>query len=174
MNGVFTIFNILRLRAGPQDLPADSGTLIFWVGIALIAGMVVGIPLYGFGQALALNVMDLVVLYAFVAIVLTIRGVPDRLRQTFTAMAGTGAILGLLMALLMLLMGGPDPGREPEDIATGVVLGMLTLLAWLLLVFGHILQQALGLALRLVGMLLALGYVVISSVLTQTAIGLFQ
>ncbi|WP_019594738.1 hypothetical protein [Thioalkalivibrio sp. ALM2T] len=174
MNGLAAMLNILRLRAGPQDLPADNGTLIFWIGIALIAGMVIGIPLYGFGHALALNVMDLVVLYAFVVILLSIRGVPDRWRQTFIAMAGTGAILGLLMALLMLLAGGPDPGREPEDIATGVVLGMLILLAWLLLVFGHILQQALGLGMRLIGMLIALGYVVVSSVITQTAIGLFQ
>ncbi|WP_026279165.1 MULTISPECIES: hypothetical protein [unclassified Thioalkalivibrio] len=174
MNGLTPMLNILRLHSGPQDLPADNGTLIFWVGIALIAGMVIGIPLYGFGQALALNVMDLVVLYAFVVIVLSLRGVPDRWRQTFTAMAGTGAVLGLLMALLMLLAGGPDPAREPEDVATGVVLGMLVLFAWLLLVFGHILQQALGLGMRLVGMLIALGYIVISSVLTQTAIGLFQ
>lgn len=51
---------------------------------------------------------------------------------------------------------------------------MLVLLAWLLLVFGHILQQALGLGSRLVGMLIALGYIVVSSVATQTAIGLFQ
>ncbi|WP_018879476.1 MULTISPECIES: hypothetical protein [unclassified Thioalkalivibrio] len=174
MNGLTPMLNILRLHSGPQDLPADNGTLIFWVGIALIAGMVIGIPLYGFGQALALNVMDLVVLYAFVVIVLSLRGVPDRWRQTFTAMAGTGAVLGLLMALLMLLAGGPDPAREPEDVATGIVLGMLVLFAWLLLVFGHILQQALGLGMRLVGMLIALGYIVISSVLTQTAIGLFQ
>ncbi|WP_018877284.1 hypothetical protein [Thioalkalivibrio sp. ALE28] len=174
MNGLTPMLNILRLHSGPQDLPADNGTLTFWVGIALIAGMVIGIPLYGFGQALALNVMDLVVLYAFVVIVLSLRGVPDRWRQTFTAMAGTGAVLGLLMALLMLLAGGPDPAREPEDVATGIVLGMLVLFAWLLLVFGHILQQALGLGMRLVGMLIALGYIVISSVLTQTAIGLFQ
>ncbi|WP_026280737.1 MULTISPECIES: hypothetical protein [unclassified Thioalkalivibrio] len=174
MNGLTPMLNILRLHSGPQDLPADNGTLIFWVGIALIAGMVIGIPLYGFGQALALNVMDLVVLYAFVVIVLSLRGVPDRWRQTFTAMAGAGAVLGLLMALLMLLAGGPDPAREPEDVATGIVLGMLVLFAWLLLVFGHILQQALGLGMRLVGMLIALGYIVISSVLTQTAIGLFQ
>lgn len=174
MNGLAPMLNILRLRTGPQDLPADNGTLIFWVGIALIAGMVIGIPLYGFGQALALNVMDLVVLYAFVVIVLNMRGVPDRWRQTFTAMAGTGALLGLLMALLMLLAGGPDPARDPEEVATGIVFGMLVLFAWLLLVFGHILQQALGLGMRLVGMLVALGYIVISSVLTQTAIGLFQ
>lgn len=174
MNGLAAMLNILRLHAGPQDLPADNGTLIFWVGIALIAGMVIGIPLYGFGQALALNVMDLVVLYAFVAILLSMQGVSDRWRQTFTAMAGTGAVLGLLMAFLMVLAGGPDPAREPEEVATGVVFGMLVLLAWLLLVFGHILQQALGLGSRLVGMLTALGYIVVSSVATQTAIGLFQ
>ncbi|WP_019624977.1 hypothetical protein [Thioalkalivibrio sp. ALJT] len=174
MSGLAPMLNILRLGAGPQDLPADNATLMFWVGIALIAGMVIGIPLYGFGGALALNVMDLVVLYAFVMIVLNTRGVPDRWRQTFTAMAGTGAILGLLMALLMLLAGGPDPGREPEDIATGVVFGMLVLLAWLLLVFGHILQQALDMGSRLVGMLVALGYIVVSSVATQTAVGLLQ
>ena len=174
MNSLAAMLNILRLQTGPQDLPADNGTLVFWVGIALIAGMVIGIPLYGFGQALALNVMDLVVLYAFVVIVLNLRGVPDRWRQTFTAMAGTGAVLGLLMAMLMLLAGGPDPASDPEEVSTGLLLGMLVLFAWLLLVFGHILQQALGLGMRLVGMLIALGYIVVSSVVTQTAIGLFQ
>jgi len=174
LNSLVVMLNILRLRAGPQDLPADDGTLVFWIGIAVVTGMAIGTPLYGFGPALTLNVADLVVLYAFVALALKLRGHPDRWRQTFVAMAGTGALLGLLMAILMLLAGGPEPGREPEDVATGAVLGLLALLAWLLLVFGHVLQQALEFASRLPGMLLALGYVVVSSAVTQAALGLLQ
>ncbi|ADC70873.1 conserved hypothetical protein [Thioalkalivibrio sp. K90mix] len=170
MNSLWTMLDILRLRRGPQDLPADGGTLIFWLGIALVTGMAVGIPMYGTSQALILNVLDLAVLYLFIVVVLRLGGVPDRWRQTFTAMAGTGALLGLLMALLMLI----DAPADPEEVSTGALLALLTLVAWLLLVFGHILQQALELGSRLVGMLMALGYVVVSSVVTQTALGVLS
>lgn len=47
------MLDILRLRRGPQDLPPDIGTLIFWLGVALVTGMAVGIPMYGAGQALS-------------------------------------------------------------------------------------------------------------------------
>ncbi|WP_026278575.1 MULTISPECIES: hypothetical protein [unclassified Thioalkalivibrio] len=167
MNSLWTMLDILRLRSGPQDLPPDSATLIFWLGIALVTGMAVGIPMYGTGQALVLNVLDLVVLYMFIVVVLRMGGVPDRWLQTFTAMAGTGALLGLLMALLMLI----DAPTDPEEVSTGALLALLTLVGWLLLVFGHILQQALELGSRFVGMLIALGYVVVSSVITQVALG---
>lgn len=169
MNSLPVMLDILRLRRGPQDLPADVGTLVFWLGVALVTGMAVGIPLYGVAGALALNLLDLAVLYAFIAIVLGMRGFPGRWIQTWTAMAGSGALLGVLMALLMLLGAG-----DPEAVSPLVVLAMLALLVWLLLVFGHILHQALELGGRMTGMLIALVYLIISSVITQTAIGVLQ
>ena len=169
MNSLPVMLGILRLRRGPQDLPADVGTLVFWLGVALVIGMAIGIPMYGVAGALALNVLDLAVLYAFITVALAMRGFPGRWIQTWTAMAGSGALLGVLMALLMLLGAG-----DPEAVSPLVVLAMLALLVWLLLVFGHILHQALELGGRMTGMLIALVYLIISSVITQTAIGVLQ
>ncbi len=172
MNSIPVMLGILGLRRGPQDLPADPVTLVFWVGVAMVAGMAIGIPIYGFGRALALNLVDLAVLFAFVRAVLAIRGVTGRWIQTYAAMVGVGAILGVGMALLMQL-GGARPA-DPESVPAAVMLGSLILLVWLLTSFGHILQQAMGFATRLPGILLGLGFVVLSSAITQLAIGMVQ
>ncbi|MGM0553239.1 MAG: hypothetical protein ACQETK_05465 [Pseudomonadota bacterium] len=172
MNSIPVMLGILALRRGPQDLPADPATLVFWVGVALVAGMAIGIPIYGVGPALTLNLVDLAVLFVFVRTVLAIRGLSGRWVQTYAAMMGVGAILGVAMALLMQL-GGARPA-DPESVPMAVMLGSLILLVWLLTSFGYILQQAMGFATRLPGVLLGLGFVVLSSMMTQFAIQVLQ
>ncbi|TVP84925.1 MAG: hypothetical protein EA347_10400 [Thioalkalivibrio sp.] len=169
MNTVVPMLEILRLRRGPQDLPPDQGVLVFWVGASLFSGILVAAPMYGVAASLFLSVLDLAVLYLFVMAALGLQGKAGRWLQTYTAMVGVSALLGLVMAVLL--------GLFPPDFAEGEVPGpalivYLGLVVWLLLAFGNILQQALDLAGRMTGVALALGFIILSSVVTQLALGL--
>ncbi|MFO8152747.1 hypothetical protein [Thioalkalivibrio sp.] len=169
MNTVVPMLEILRLRRGPQDLAADQGVLVFWMGASVFSGILIAAPMYGFAASLFLSALDLVVLYLFVMAVLGLQGRSARWMQTYTAMVGVSALLGLVMAVLL--------GFFPPDLAEGEVSApalvvYLGLVVWLLLAFGHILQQALDLAGRMTGVAIALGFVVLSSVVTQLALGL--
>ncbi len=168
MNGLLVMLDILRARRGPQDLPADPALAVFWTGVAVAVGLAIGVPMYGATPALIMNLVDVAVLFGFVALALRFQGFVGRQVQTYTAMVGTGAILGLLMALLTLVAPiDPEAGEAPAL----AVLGMLALLGWLLFVYGHILHQALELSNRMAGVVIALGFVLISSVITQGVTG---
>ncbi|TVP77947.1 hypothetical protein [Thioalkalivibrio sp.] len=41
---VASMIEVLGLRRGPQDLPADQGVLVFWTGASLLSGMLVAAP----------------------------------------------------------------------------------------------------------------------------------
>lgn len=169
LNTVVPMLEILRLRRGPQDLTSDQGVLVFWMGASVFSGILIAAPMYGFATSVFLSALDLAVLYLFVLAVLGLQGKAARWMQTYTAMVGVSALLGLVMAVLL--------GLFPPDLAEGEVsmpalIVYLGLVAWLLLAFGHILQQALDLAGRMTGVAIALGFVVLSSVVTQLALGL--
>jgi hypothetical protein len=169
LNTVLPMLEILRLRRGPQDLPADQAVLVFWMGASVFTGILIAAPMYGFATSLFLSALDLAVLYLFVMTVLGLQGLSARWVQTYTAMVGVSALLGLVMAVLL--------GFFPPDLAEGeasapALVAYLGLVVWLLLALGHILQQALGLAGRMTGVAIALGFIVLSSVVTQVALGL--
>jgi len=169
LHTVVPMLEILRLRRGPQDLPSEQGVLVFWMGASVFSGILIAAPMYGFATSLFLSALDLAVLYLFVMTLLGLQGLSARWIQTYTAMVGVSALLGLVMAVLL--------GLFPPDFAEGEVsapslIAYLGLVVWLLLAFGHILQQALGLAARMTGVAIAMGFIILSSVVTQLALGL--
>ncbi len=168
LNTVVPMLEILRLRRGPQDLPADQGVLVFWVGASIFSGILIAAPMYGFATSLFLSALDLAVLYLFVMTVLGLQGLSDRWLQTYTAMVGVSALLGLVMAVLLGLL---PPDFAEGEVSAPALFAYLGLVVWLLLAFGHILQQALGLAARMTGVAIALGFIILSSVITQLALG---
>lgn len=170
LNTVLPMLEILRLRRGPQDLPADQAVLVFWMGASVFSGILVAAPMYGFASSLFLSALDLAVLYLFVMVVLGLQGLSERWLQTYTAMVGISALLGLVMAVLLGLF--PPNFAEEGEMSALALFAYLGLVAWLLLVFGHILQQALGLAARITGVAIAFGFIILSSVVTQLALGL--
>lgn len=163
------MLQILRLRSGPQDLPADREVLIFWIGVSMVSGILVAAPLYGFVASFFLSALDLAVLWIFVLALLGLQGRSGRWLQTYTALVGVSALLGLVMAGL-LWISPPDPDQEP--MATPIMFVYLAVVVWLLLAFGHILQQSLSLTLRIFGVAIALGFVLLSSLVTQLALGI--
>jgi hypothetical protein len=165
---VVPMLEILRLRRGPQDLPADQAVLVFWMGASIFTGILVAAPMYGFATSLFLGALDLVVLYLFVITLLGLQNQTARWLQTYIAMVGVSAILGLVMAGLLWLF----PHDPNEQVAVPGLIAYLGLVAWLLVVFGHILQQSLNLAARMTGIAIALGFLILSSLVTQLALGL--
>lgn len=166
---VVPMLEILRLRRGPQDLPADQAVLVFWMGASIFTGILVAAPMYGFVASLFLGALDLVVLYLFVIMLLGLQNLTARWLQTYIAMVGVSAILGLVMAGLLWLF-PQDPSEQ--QVAVPGLIAYLGLVAWLLVVFGHILQQSLNLAQRMTGIAIALGFLILSSLVTQLALGL--
>jgi len=166
---VMPMLGVLLLRRGPQDLPADFPVLGFWMGASLFSGVLVAASQHGFIPSLLLGALDLLVLYLFVVALLRLKGISaGRWLQTYTALVGVSAMLGLVMSALLWLL---PPDFENGSVPVPAMMLYLGLVVWLLLAFGHIFQKALDLRLRMTGVAIALGFLVLSSVVTQLALG---
>ncbi|MDX1379618.1 MAG: hypothetical protein R3233_00790 [Xanthomonadales bacterium] len=144
---IVRIGELLRFKAGPQDLPASTTVLLLavaaYVGVGVLGGHAAEAELPAQRALLgaALHI-------AVIALLLTLRGLRERIVQTVTAMMFAGAALSLL-SLPLVVAAGPRPGAL-------LVLLLLGLLAWTLGVYGHIYRHALAITMPL-GVLTALG-----------------
>lgn len=138
---LWKLLEICLLRAGPQDLPAAPRFLaLTLVGYFLVDVLILQLG-FSFGAALAASLLDVLLLAAFVQVVLRIVAKPERFNQTLAALAGTGQLLGLLA---LPLIHGMLNMQATEAASGGLVLARLAVLAWSLLVTGHILRHALS------------------------------
>lgn len=162
MQALLRVFwDIALWRRGPRDLPS-SGLLLALIAAAYLAtsaaqSWLVDGPQLLWARALADLGLTLAVFWACLAIVRR----SHRLRQTLTAVLGTSVVLALPMLALQLLARavGPD-----GPVALLLELTSLPLLAWYLLVVGHIVRQALDAPL-LTGLAVAMSYFVLSYLL---------
>lgn len=145
-------FEMCRLRVAPQQLPASTGLLGLALALYVLVGIAVALPGSGWSMALLLSVLDLGVMAALTALVLWLWGKPARFNQTLSALAGTGALLGLLALPLVLMALDPVPAWA------GLL--WLALLFWNLAVRGHILRHALEIPFGM-GLLLSAGYALV-------------
>ena len=150
--GLRTWLDMCRLRAAPQQAPASSSLLGVALVFYVLVSIAVALPGSGWSLALWLTLLDLAVLAGLTALVLWMAGKPARFNQTLSALAGTGALLGLL-ALPLVLM-APDP------VPAWFGLLWLAILFWSLVVRGHILRHALEIPLGM-GVLLSAGYALV-------------
>jgi len=141
-----TLFDILRLRSGPQDLPAGSGLAIIlsiaWLGQGLLTDQILGET-----ESAPRSLFAVLVQFGAVIALLKLRNRAARIPQTISALAGTGFIFGLLALLLVLQL-------DPQQPNPGLALGYLGLFIWSLLVDGHIYRHALSIKMSL-GVLVA-------------------
>lgn len=131
-----TLAGILRLRLGPQDLPASWNLTVLLVAVYLGLGMFSGRQ-QGDEQAAATVLAVTALQYAAVTLLLYLRRHPERLPQTLCALAGTGAILGLLS---FMILSQADPAQEQPVLA----LAWFSVFFWSLVVDGHIYRHALS------------------------------
>lgn len=150
--------DLCLLRAAPQDLPAS--TVIFRLALAadLLTGLLLGFaaniaPSLAFAQGIADLLFSLTLLY----LALRIFDREPRFRQTATALLGTGTLLGLLLILPLSLI--TDAGQGGPSALAG--LSFLGIIAWSILVTGHILGHSFDLHLRQ-GVVIAVAYNLLS------------
>ena len=159
-----TIWSIVLLRAGPQDLPGG-------VGSALLGVLCFGLILVVSGQLedQPTDAVDLIVSLGVpllaVAVLLQLRGHPGRLYQTAAALFGSGALISLVNVPLWLFPGTP----VPAPIVLLVMLGLF----WSLAVDGHIWRHALDFPYPL-GVAIAVLIVIVQASLFQFLSGGIQ
>lgn len=141
---LWKLLEICLLRAGPQDLPAAPQFLALTLAGYFLVDVLISQLSFPFGAALAVSLLDLLLLAAFARIVLRIVSKPQRFMQTLAALAGTGQLLGLLA---LPLIHGLTTAQAAGETASGLAFAWLALLAWSLLVLGHILRHAMSVTL---------------------------
>lgn len=154
MQGSIGVFwDIVLLRRGPRDLPAAWGLLATAAGASFAIEFATIAHRYGAGTALAHASFDLALTAAVFSALLTLRGQGHRLVQTLTALFGIDALLSLPLALLSLSASG-----DGHQLLAGLI--FLALLAWNLLVIGHIVRGALDVPL-LNGVAVAMSFTIL-------------
>lgn len=156
------------LRRAPQELPASS--VLFGVVLAaaafsgLLLAMTAGV---GVGSGLAQSLLDLALMLGALYAALRLLALRPRFLQTATALLGTDTLITLLAQL-------PVGLARPENAESGLLalagLLFLLLVAWSVLVSGHILRHAFGITL-LQGAAIAIGFDLLSFVVVSGLTG---
>jgi len=131
-----TLLNLMRLRSGPQNLPADRGLLVVLAALYVAQGFLAG-ELIDETHAGPRTLLAIAVQFVAIAALLSLRGLQARSLQTLTAMAGTGFLFGLLSLAVLVRI-------EPGSPQPGLALAYFGMFVWSLLVDGHIYRHALS------------------------------
>ena len=138
--------DMLRLKSGPQDLPAGwqlaIGLSLAYIAEGFIADQILGDP-----ETASRSLMAISVQFLMVSLILNLRGQASRLPQTLSALAGVGLIFGLMS---IVLISQAVPGQDQPLLAMiwfGVFL-------WSLAVDAHVYREALSITMSL-GVLVA-------------------
>jgi len=158
-------FQLLFLRAGPEDMPAGQQPLLVAVGLYLAVGVLLDVAVTGegaggLGGGVMLLAADALVLAGYSAGLAVLRDRRPRIPQMLTALFGATAMLGLLAWPLVAMQ---PSGTEVADSQLGFwSVAMIVLFAWNLVVLGQIYRRTLEFG-AAIGVLAALGYFIISS-----------
>ena len=130
------LLGLLRLRAGPQDLPVSwpLTALVFAVFVAL--GILTSQGLGGEDNA-GRTLLSVFIQLLAVMVLLRLRGHPERLPQTLLAFAATGIVVSLV-AFGFLVQADPERNQPLLALAWFVVFG------WSLAVDANIYRHALA------------------------------
>jgi hypothetical protein len=147
--------DLLFLRVNPQDLPYSRALLAGALIAHVTADMLGALDWLPLGSALVAGVLDTLLLVAIVHTLLMLRNFGNRAVQTLSALAMAGAIIGIGAWGIT----GIVPGDLPQWLT------WVPFVLWYLMVFAHVLKQALEIPFPAA---LALGvlYFVLSSGLT--------
>lgn len=158
--GVFP--DLMRLRSGPQDIPASTGLLFVLVILYVMQGFLTG-ELIEEPDAAPRTFVAVAVQFALITVLLRMKNLGVRVQQTLIAMAGTGLLFGLISIPLLLQF-------QPETNQPGLALTYLALFAWSLAVDGHIYRHALSIKMSL-GVLTAVLIFAVNFMLLKSLFG---
>jgi hypothetical protein len=166
---VYFFIDLCLLRRKPQDLPASTTLFGLVLGVALLGGLLLSMTagaslLSGVAQTL----LDLFLMLGVLHVALKAVNKRARYLQTATALVGADAVIGFV-ALLPVTLAGPALGAEPGPDVLLAGLLFLALVAWSVLVVGHILRHAFDLPLAQ-GVFIAIGFDIFSFVVISALI----
>ena len=156
------ITDILRLRSGPQNMPAGWMPAIT-LSLAYIAQGFWVDRIFNEAEASPRSLLAITVQFLIIAALLNIKKLKSRLPQTLTTLAGAGLFFGFLTIFLIHL-------ADPEAIQPLLALVWLALFLWSLAVDAHIYRHALSITMSL-GILLAVLIFAATFILIQTVFG---
>lgn len=165
MSLIRLFFQLLFLRAGPEDMPAGQRPLLVAVVFYLVVGLLLDRAVADegdgqFGVGMLLLLVDALVLAGYSAGLAALRGHAERTPQMLTALFGVTAMLGLVAWPLVAMQPAGMPDAQAE---LGLwSLAMIGLFAWNLVVLGQIYRRTLEFGAAM-GVLAALGYFMLSS-----------
>jgi len=139
MNALLTLlFNIMRLRATPQDLPSSVFLMFLCIGSYFLVGLGISTLDQTFGLAFLSATIDTILLIGLAYLALWVRGYQGRSVQTVTAFAATGSMFELIGWPLVAYLQQVSTGG-PSSLS----ILLLLLVIWNIMVIGHILRHAL-------------------------------
>lgn len=157
-----TLVDLMRLRAGPQDLPYSPALLAALVIASIALDHQAARHLGDATDGLAVRVaLALVVGLGLPYLILHVARRPARFVQTATALVATSLLFALLVLPAIALVGTLP--EDPAELTAGQMLFgwiSLALLAWKLVVQGSIFRHALEVPLRQ-GVLLAVALMLV-------------
>lgn len=149
------VIDLARFRSGPQDFPyaptLAASLLLAQLGVLLIRAQLSGAET---GEVLPMVLVKGVFAFAAPWLVLRLRDMHARYWQTLLALVSIELLFTLLLLPLVALTGQIDP-EAPHPLAPLFGWMALLLMAWLVLISGHIWRHALNLLFPL-GVLIAL------------------
>jgi hypothetical protein len=130
------LLDMMRLRSGPQDLPA-GWPLAIGLALAYIAEGFIADRILGDTETAPRSLMAIGVQFLVIATVLNVRGQANRVPQTLSALAGVGLIFGLFSIVLMYQA---IPGQDQPLLAWT----WFSVFLWSLVIDAHIYRRALS------------------------------
>jgi hypothetical protein len=155
--------DLCLLRRGPQDLPVSRVLLLLVLLLDLAAGVLLGRTVWGAtGPAIGATLLDVGVLLLLLHVALRVRDVLPRFTQSAAALLGVSTLFTLVAMPLQSLL----DVSEAADPEAGMALLYLLYVAWVQVVYGHILRHALNVQLS-AGIAIALAYTLTSAIVVE-------
>ncbi len=131
-----TLFDIVLLRKGPEDIPRSAILLLMSLGLWLLAELTSLALIDRVDDSDFLNeTFSLLLAVIYYSVVVIIMGHGQRIRQTITAIVGCGALLALSFTAVFVIV-----GQFVGAIALELIVYLY--LMWSVSVEGHIIARA--------------------------------
>lgn len=169
---VIPIIRIMGLLSGPQDLPASVSLLSRLLMLYLVTGMMVLLPgSEDLFTAVALMLMDLILLVGFLSFCLYTRNTSARFLQTFIACLGVGVVFQIIALPLVVVLNTAAESNQANNAIGGLF--YLLLVGWQVTVMAHILRHAMNMMLSLT-LMLSFSYMLLIIFLSNQLVALLN
>lgn len=139
-NLLTTIWDICRMKAGPQDLPTSRTLLIYVVASYAVVSCILAMFQLSVGQAFFAALVDTIIMVVLSYVILWVKMVPQRWYQMLTAMAGVSLVIALFATPMVIVRFMVGPESANAGILSLLILGLVV---WSFAIFAHIFRHTL-------------------------------